>query len=81
MPEKIEIVKTVIRIEILSDGHIPDDWTLETIGHEIVHGDMSGRWDVTEERVLSKEEVIEECIKHATDPEFFGIEEEEDEEK
>ena len=78
MSKKTGIIKTVIHLEILSDGDIPDDWTLQDIGYNIVHGDMSGYWNVAEERVLTEEEVIEECTKHGTDPEFFGIEEDEE---
>lgn len=72
-----KIVKTVLKVTVLADGRI-DDYSLETIGREIVHGSWSGNIEVEEVKELNKKEAIKECEAQGTDPAFFFGDEEED---
>ena len=61
--------KTVITVEVLSEG--PLQWNdLSDVAYEIIEGGASGWIDYREEDI-SEEDLIQECKKHATDPEFF----------
>lgn len=62
--------KTVIQIEILSEG--PFVWDeLDDIHAEIMDGAASGRIEEVSQEELTLEELEEECNKHHTDSEFF----------
>lgn len=75
MSDKTDIVKTVLEVTVLADGRI-DNYDLETIGHEIVHGSWSGDIKIKETKILTRNELIEECDKQGTDVSFFLGEEE-----
>ena len=66
-----EIVKTVLKVTVLSAGTI-DHLELETIGHEIIYGSMSGHVEVESTEILkTKEAVTKACEEQGTDPSFF----------
>ena len=71
--------KTIITIEVLSDGPFEFD-SLNSIDHSIMSGDCSGLISSIVEEKLTRDEMIQECDRHLTDPEFFGIAEDELEE-
>lgn len=63
--------KTVIQVEIL---HEEPEWTeadLRFVEHEITEGGASGLVTIGPTKPLSLEELLRECVRHQTDPEFF----------
>lgn len=66
--------RTVVTIEVLSDGTADFD-SLEELAYQVVEGDWSGRYTAASME-LTREEMIAACLKQHTDPEFFGIAEE-----
>lgn len=70
--------KTVISIEILSDGPYVAE-SLEKIYHDITDGDCSGVWNVIETAELTRSEMSDALIEQGSDPEFlFGDDEDYD---
>ena len=67
------IYKTVIRVEVLSDG--PYEWdTLNDVYRDSLVGGVSEISETESSVRLTTEEATAECDKHHTGPEFFGIE-------
>lgn len=66
------IYKTIYRVEVLSEGRIPEEMSLGDVFRETVVGEFSGH--IVKEEIwgpLKKGAVVSECRKHGTDPEFF----------
>lgn len=68
--------KTIIKVVVL---HNPDDgldinkMSLESIANEAMEGDFSADFSIEKSKELTLPQVIEECKKQGTDPEFFGL--------
>lgn len=74
-----KVYKTVIQVEILSEGpyrsELPIDKILSSIEYDGAFGHNSNFITVIEEKELSQKELELECAKHGTDPTFFtGLE-------
>lgn len=68
--------KTTIVVTVLSeDEPVSADMPLEGIGYEIVHGDWSGEYDVTEIVELSGKEAADALAAQGSDPSFFRLNE------
>ena len=64
--------KTVFTFEVLSEGKLPDEMTLEDLAYATMQGHCSGLFAPTEILgPLTKETLIKECHRHNTDPGFF----------
>lgn len=62
--------KTTIVVEVLSDG--PYEYNnLKWTHYDIIEGECSGYVRVQSQEELNADDLIAECDKHATDPEFF----------
>jgi len=74
--------KTVIMMEVLSDSDGPSvpDMELIDLAEQVVHGDMSAKWDVTQHYEINREQFIKECELQGTYPGFFLGDDYEDEE-
>lgn len=71
--------KTVIEVVVLSEGPY-DPESLEDVAYDIVNGDCSGGWTITETEELNEAQVAEELKKQDSDPSFLlGPDWEEDE--
>lgn len=70
--------KTTYTFEVLSDGLLPDSMSLKDIDYETMEGHCSGHFLDTKVEKLTREELIEACHEHGTDPDFFLMEEDED---
>jgi len=65
--------KTIVSLEVLSEGPIPAGAALANIVSETVYGTWSGLRLPDQATELTPEELIEACGVHLTDPEFFGL--------
>ena len=69
--------KTVVTVEVLTD--VPFEWNgLANLAYETMEGGASAWVDYSSEKI-TKETLVVECAKHATDPGFFLYFEDEDE--
>ena len=76
----MKFYKTVVTIEILHDETTPTILGLDHAAYEIFEGGSSGLIDIGRAEGLTREQLITECEKHGTDPDFFlGFEEENEE--
>jgi len=71
----MKFYKTTIVMEVLSDSlgiPVPEMEILD-LAEQVVEGFgyMDTRWDVTEHKEITKEQLIKECEKQGTDPAFF----------
>lgn len=64
--------KTTIMLEVLSERPIAD-MELEDIAYEITMGDMSGTYDVDDVEILNGKQMAEALIKQGSDPMFFML--------
>lgn len=73
--------RSVIQLEILSNDPIPPGYDLTDIVEEMTNGEYSGRWNIAEQKEVSKEEMHELLQAQGSDPTFLddGYEDEEDE--
>ena len=62
--------KTTVTVEILSEEPIGDP-SLSTINYQIMEGDWSGRYNVTNVQELDEQEVRIALEKQGSDPDFF----------
>lgn len=65
--------KIAVSVEVIGDGYIPDFETLSDIESIFMHGGASGHWQIDTMRYISGEQMVKECHKHNTDPEFFML--------
>mgnify|MGYP003332635390 CR=1 FL=1 len=67
--------KTIIKIEVLSEGPIvselPIDKLLSYIEYEGTFGNFSNSVEVAESNPITLEELKNACAQHGTDPGFF----------
>jgi hypothetical protein len=77
-PEYV-LAKTILIVEVLHPlDHNVDGLSLEQIHNECMDGDWSMIMDVIDVISLNKAAAIKACHDQETDPEFFGIEEDEE---
>jgi hypothetical protein len=69
------IYKTTITVTVLSDSPY-DLIDLETLDHDITEGDCSGDFKTTNVEELTGKDAVEAIESQNSDPEFFGIDEE-----
>jgi len=62
--------KTIIMVTILSDTSYQPQ-SIESLGHDIIHGDLSGSWEIIYHKELTDKECAEELIKQGSDPSFL----------
>jgi len=65
--------KTIIQIEVLSEGQPVDDLDLRQIAYEIMDGDCVGASSLVSKQELTGKECAEELTKMGSEPEFFGL--------
>lgn len=71
--------KTIILFEVLSEEE-PVQWnSLADLNYQVTEGHCSGRLMSESSELISEEELRMCCRYHGTDPEFFTIPREEDE--
>jgi hypothetical protein len=70
--------KTIVQIEILSNGAFPIEYNLETIHEEITDGSCSGIYKEISRTSLTKEDLIVQAEAQGSDPGFFLMEETEE---
>ena len=76
---KPRLFKTTVVVEVLHDD--PIHWDTLADLHELIEsGDCSGYYGTGDTEELDEKSFRSECTKHATDPEFFGLDEETDDE-
>lgn len=64
--------RTVITVEVLSDRPYDPD-SLEDVSYDILDGDCSGDWSVTEAQAVDSERMAELLVAQGSDPSFmFG---------
>lgn len=66
-----EYQRTVIEVEVLSNGFYNNSNNLKTIAHDILYGDCSGKISVKKRESLSKEEMSQALLDQGSDPEFL----------
>lgn len=71
-----QFFRTVIQVEVLSDQPYSPG-SLSDVAYDITEGDCSGKWRVVESVSLTEFEMAQAMKRQGSDPEFFGIEEEE----
>lgn len=69
----MKFFKTIIQVEILSEKPLSEEYNLQSLHEMTVSGECSGFYKQVSEQSISKQELIEECVKHQTDPSFFGV--------
>jgi len=65
--------KTIVSLEVLSEGPIPSGMALANILRETIYGTWSALRQPDQATELTPEQFAEACGVHATDPEFFGL--------
>jgi hypothetical protein len=72
------VYKHTIQVEVLTGSPENfDGMSLRAIGEEIINGDWSGTWTVTEGNVqLTGKAAVDAIREQGSDPEFFGMDEE-----
>jgi len=65
--------KTIIQIEVLSEGQPVDDLDLRQIAHEICDGDCVGASSLISKQELTGKECADELYELGSEPEFFGL--------
>lgn len=75
MASKRKFYKTVIKIEVISEGKVPDFDGLGSLYYFITEGNGSGQYDTVSTKELSSKQAAKELIKQGSDPEFFGLDE------
>jgi len=65
--------KTIIQVEVLSEGGPVDDLSLKEIAHEIYEGDCVGASSLISKQELTGKECAEELCQMGSEPEFFGL--------
>ena len=73
MNDKRKFYKTTITIEVLSEDPIPGGMELNHIYNECMDGGWSMLEVGKEEVELNEEQMVDECLNHGTDAEFFGL--------
>lgn len=73
MASKRKFYKTVIKIEVISEGKVPDFDGLDSLNDFITGGNGSGRYDTMSTKELSAKQTAKELIKQGSDPEFFWL--------
>lgn len=69
----MKFFKTIIRVEVLSEGGPVNDLSLKEIAHEIYYGDCVGTSEVISTKEISPSDCAEELCKMGSEPEFFGL--------
>lgn len=67
--------RTVITVEVLSEEDVVGGMCLADIAHEIVYGDLSGRYRVTRTESVDGPTMARLLSEQGSDPEFFGLDE------
>jgi len=78
MPSKRKFHKTVLTVTVLSEEPISPDIDLADVAHEIIEGDWSGDWGITEAQEVDAKTIAKLLREQGSDPEFFGINDEGD---
>jgi len=69
-----EFYKTVITIEVLSEEPY-DLESLSQLAHDVTDGGCSGRIVREKSTRLSRKAFVKACVAQGSDPEFFGLDE------
>jgi hypothetical protein len=64
------LYRTLIVVEVLSTFDV-SDYKLSEIAHEIIEGDSSGRYEVLDNREISRLDMAKLLIKQGSDPTFL----------
>lgn len=70
-----ELYRTVVIVEVLSRGSLPEDLSLESVAYAITEGGCSGDVRVESAEVTGRE-MAELLRRQGSDPEFLGLTEE-----
>ena len=66
---------TTITVTVASDHRLvyPDGYNLnlEDVAYEMTYGDLSGRYEYTDERKVTRDEIIRELEEQGSDPSFL----------
>jgi hypothetical protein len=65
--------KTVIQIEILSEGGPVDDLSLKEIAHEIYEGECVGTFEIVSVKEISGKECADGLHEMGSEPDFFCL--------
>jgi hypothetical protein len=65
--------RTVFRIEVLSEGPLPEDISLEDVAYEIMDGDYSGNIKRVSEDEVDGPTMARLLREQGSDPEFFRL--------
>jgi phosphopantothenate synthetase len=68
---KSEYQKTVIEVEVLSNGFYDNPNDLKNVAHDITFGDCSGSIKVSKRESLTKQEMHDALINQGSDPSFL----------
>lgn len=64
--------RTVISVEVLSEEPYSPE-SLESIAHDIIEGDCSGRWNVVSSKEVDGAEMAQLLYEQASEPAFFQL--------
>lgn len=80
MASKRKFYKTTITVEVISEEKPREDLTLADYAREGVHGEFSLTWKVARQSQLGGRATAKALESHNTDPNFFGLTPEGDDE-
>ncbi len=65
------LTRTVVTVEVLSDGPLPAEWGLADLSFMVIEGGMSGMVLKEEAEEVSRTRMAELLIAQSSDPEFL----------
>ena len=80
MTEK-KFIKQTITVTILTEGYIPEWDTLSDVDYLITDGEAVGDITIESNEKISEEEVKKLLIKFGSEPGYFGLEDDDEEDE
>lgn len=79
IPSTTKFWKTTISVTILSEGDEPPRYgSLASVADDMINGDVSGQWTTNEFEELEAQAMANELLAQGSDPEFLGIQVDDD---